>query len=249
MVRILPNRLMPTERERKVRKAKSMTIGVALHCSDGIVLCADRQLTKGDLKFYECKITGLSVGNCSLAVTYSNSRELMGFIWDRMFNADRLAEVRAFSEIRRIFEDTIQEAYKSYPEADAEILLAVSLNPHEPEDDWGLELLKATRHGVREIVDFECIGIGDSSLVRYLIGIIGKEQPEVQEGAALAAYLVKQAKQYIDGCGGDTDLMIIRNGKEPEFRLVKSMEERFKLSEEGMAKAFWKGVTRSTSQK
>jgi 20S proteasome alpha/beta subunit len=55
------------------------------------------------------------------------------------------------------------------------------------------------------------IGIGDSSLVRYLVGRFWKVRMSIEQALLLAVYIVNQAKEYVDKCGGKTESCIIQS--------------------------------------
>lgn len=43
-------------KSRPERKRATMSIGIALRCQDGLVLCADRELSNDDFSYYEPKV-------------------------------------------------------------------------------------------------------------------------------------------------------------------------------------------------
>src|SRR5271167_4782076 len=67
----------PTERPRK-KAAKAVTIGVGFLCSNGIVLCADNQITWPQFhKYYECKIYPHSTPEWATVFTFAGNPSLM----------------------------------------------------------------------------------------------------------------------------------------------------------------------------
>jgi len=96
-----------------------------------------------------------------------------------------------------------------------------------PNDD--MIMLKTDRKIVSRVRDYDYVGVGDSSLLRHVGFLIG-DKPEyrkVGEALPLAVYLVLQAKRYVDGCGGDTDALVIRPNGSPQDRsgVTTNMEQ------------------------
>src|SRR6266852_9137771 len=49
--------ILPKPEKKHFRiKGRAMTICAAIRCADGIVLAADREITRGDTKYYETKL-------------------------------------------------------------------------------------------------------------------------------------------------------------------------------------------------
>jgi hypothetical protein len=218
-----------------------VTICVGFCCDDKIIFCADRQMTKGDLKFYETKVFASSGSRSTskewpipspqspewtLGLGYADSREMMQSFQDAAKKAvGKIAELR-FEAFRLALESAALDVFAKFPEPDVEILAGVTINT---ERCAGRELLKLSRHGVREVEEWECLGVGDSSLVRYLAGILLDRAASADEKLALAVYMVKQAKFYVNGCGGDTDVLILQEHKAPHMfsrQEVEHLEER-----------------------
>jgi hypothetical protein len=84
-----------------------------------------------------------------------------------------------------------------------------------------IRLVKTFGKVVTEIPGYDYVGIGDSSLLRYLgpllTGIQG-QQYVADQAVALGTYLVLKAKTYIEDCGGDTEVMIVRPNGHIEIR-------------------------------
>jgi len=221
----------------KLREVKAMTISLGFNCRDGIVLCADRQLSKGEVKFYEHKIASIDAGDWSLSFAYADSRELMGFVWDRMKKHNPPKDAN-FDLFKYLLEETTKEAHHAFPAATLELFCAVSIDNKR---STGIELLKATNEGVREVDGWDCLGIGDSSLIRYLAETLGPVDT-VNRALAVGTYMVTEAKKHIQYCGGETDATVIRVRESPEHKSneeILEIEKGFKKSTEEINKTFW----------
>jgi hypothetical protein len=73
-------------------------------------------------------------------------------------------------------------------------------------------LLKSQAETVHRVLDgFDAVGIGDSSVIRYLEKVLALKHSILTRSMAkkIGAYVLLQAKHYIDGCGGDTDIYAV----------------------------------------
>src|ERR1039457_3949948 len=71
----------------KLREVRSMTIAIGFSCQDGIVLCADRQVTfEGYHKYSESKIYCITVieGHRTILFSYSGDLATMKAVHDKM---------------------------------------------------------------------------------------------------------------------------------------------------------------------
>lgn len=60
--------------------------------------------------------------------------------------------------------------------------------------------------------ELECIGVGDSSVIRYLFDAFARKGRwmKLEHFVPLGFYVMNQAKKYIEGCGGRTDCIIFQ---------------------------------------
>lgn len=206
------HRIKPV-RERLPRR-KPVTIGIGFLCPNSVVICADTQMSNGYMKFYETKIYPFALRtskgeHCGVAITFAGNPSLMKAFYDRFKN-----EVNAPSFNASMA--TVEEKLKEVLEGMGNSLFDAQGNPDlyllcGMVSEGKPVLLKTqaqTVHHVRQRYDF--VGSGDSSVLRYLARILQPEFVDNPEAAIrLGTYLVGQAKIYADGCGGDTDIMLI----------------------------------------
>jgi len=62
------------------------------------------------------------------------------------------------------------------------------------------------------VSDFECLGVGDCSLVRFLTENLA--HIPVASGMRAAYYIATQAIKYVDGVGGSIEILAIYPGDE-----------------------------------
>jgi hypothetical protein len=72
--------------------------------------------------------------------------------------------------------------------------------------------------GIQPISDFGVICAGDSSLVRYFAKQFDFVWQSAKEGIIFASYLLKRAEEFIDGCHGPMDVIVLNPG--PQIHVI-----------------------------
>src|ERR1700682_2543982 len=187
-------------------KRRTMTVALGFLCHDGIVLCSDRQITKGEMKYEEQKICGISGNGYKIAFTYAGDPDQMKRV-HQDFN--RKLNFRAPEPIlvQSILEDLLLETHvRLGEEMNLECLCAVSSSD-------GTETLFRTNNKKVSPGYQECLGVGESALIHYILGLLPEPVSQTHEASLLGIYLIVQVKRNTDGCGGRTDLAILRKGE------------------------------------
>lgn len=224
-----------------------MTIAIGFPCEDGVVLCADSQMTCRELamKYEDAKIHTVSFmgrGNeWTVAVAYAGDEGVFKSFWGRVYD-----ELYGHGNTvdRQLILNTIGQAL--------ETVHAESLDVSREYIDviCGISAEgKTSMHVGRRTLFYEeqtpaYIGIGNTSLLRFLAATLPLGDPVLSQRALLAGvYLVNRAKDFVDGCGGQTRAALIKEHGLPEWwggkgglsinRLV-SMAERMHNSVEGL---------------
>ncbi len=112
-------------------------------------------------------------------------------------------------------------------------------------DKTDTHLLEFRGKGIQAISEFGVICAGDSSLVRYLAKQIDFDWQGTNEGVVAAAYLLKRAEEFIDGCHGPMDIIVLQPG--PQINVLDSalVDEIDKRLAENHGKAFRELFSRS----
>lgn len=240
----------PSEKPKQKRGSKSLTIGVGIKCVDGIVLCADTAITvPGSHKYYQSKLHVIDLLNSTgrVCFTFAGSPDLMNMFRDKFVDA---IQTTAFDPspmgVRTRIESTLQQIEREIlNSADRggglQLLCAISM-------DNDLLLLKTSELSVHEVVFYDYVGAGDSSLIRYLTQIFLSQPVSVKVASIIASYFVTKAKVFVDGCGGDTELVqLMRDGKGHSFS--GSFSEQSILMSEFYLKQYLHGVIAGASTK
>lgn len=189
-----------------------MTIAVGFRCVDGVVLAADSLYTEGVAKLYGQKIFPIA-SNGRYAVTIAGAGgvpSLKGIVREieKRLSKGIGSKATDFPRIRSIVEGALGFYYPKH----------IDSAPMDKQEDLGVQLLvgmwvsgngtrlfETCRTSAFEIDDHRCVGIG-SHLVEYLKDVFFPPgtRPSVRMAEPLAAYIVGQAKRYVQFCGGRT---------------------------------------------
>jgi 20S proteasome alpha/beta subunit len=209
------------------RERKAMTIVVGFRCANGIVLGADRQISvPGAHKYHERKI-----------------RVERGDGWNILFGYAGLPGVAREAKLHEQNEPSIENLKKAvdsvvtdmslgrqYGDSQLELLIGWTAVFEKP------ELLKFDGKGLHTADDFNVLGVGESSLIRFLADNLFQSRLNVEFGATVAAYLIYKAGQYVDHCGGPIDVITMTDFDEDYTSLsesdIQEMIAGFKENEE-----------------
>jgi 20S proteasome alpha/beta subunit len=187
-------------------RGKVVTIVVGLRCTDGIVLCADRQISvPGHHKYYEQKLYPVDGRDWVVVFGYAGFPDVMkeahGKICGKL-NVPNLRPENVYDSCDEVL--TTMASGRQFPDFNLSLLVAISIKGHP------LELLTFGGKGLHRADGFTCLGVGESSLIRYLADALYSPLIDVRFGESLAIYTVEKAKKYVDLVGGETDLIILK---------------------------------------
>ena len=186
-----------------------MTIGVGFFCEDGILLAADNLVTwEGMHQYYECKLYPYSDKECQVVFTYAGNPDLMK-MFDGKFKSTVSTDIKppvTVAKIQNHIEAVLLNiAALTVPGELLRVLAGIVI----PGKEFGL--VKTDNLIVRPVTTFDYVGTGDSSVVRYLSPLMIRTRGyTAQQAKLIAAYLLWVAKRYVTGCGGNTDIVIMR---------------------------------------
>lgn len=184
-----------------------MTVGVGFQCLDGVVLAADRQITKeGGLKYEEQKIFRGLYDNVECASTYAGDPGMAKTLFEDIFKSIRWTFGRPKREdvlITDVFKRTIEEILKKRQNDSVELLITfraktTGISPFLFRVQ-GLTVVKSER---------DYIGVGDSSVLRYIGELLMGSELSVKQAKIAGIYMVSLANRFIDGCKG-TDILVM----------------------------------------
>ena len=215
-------------------------------CQDGIVVCADTQETLGSAKRNVPKLeftkgptwsveqNELINHDLALAVCGAGHGPFVDKIASRAWDALRgVADIdEAADSVEAMIKQTYQEfgqIYQpgSFPEA--ELIYGISIGGQSRLfQAWGPVVLEKS---------YASSGIGHY-LADFLAERMGANGEHgwltIRQCVAVAAYILFQAKEHVEGCGGSSQIAVLRESESSgmvDFHLVEHLTEYLKLAD------------------
>jgi hypothetical protein len=194
-----------------------VTIVAGFKCYEGIVLCADTQETVGSskrnvpkLRFEPADRVTTGVGRNDLAVAFCGATdngafmdELIDRAWEDAQTATSLEEI--CSEIKKSIKASYADAVKLYHPSDmprTELIYGAKMGGQS-------RLFYAYGPAVNEKQQYAIGGVG-AYIADFLASRIYKDNLNVRQCTILAAYILSQAGEHVDGCGGESHIAVLR---------------------------------------
>ncbi len=172
-------------------------------CRDGIVLGADRQVTLPEAyKYDEQKILCAEAVDWRFLLTYAGDPGFAKEVHQelsRRLNIQDLNSQVAHKEIDEI----LTGMGRPSGDVGTSLLVAVHVNGENA------CLWKFDGRWLHSADGFDCLGVGDSSLIRYLSHTLYSLDIPIEDGAKVAVYLVSRANKYVDKCSGGPDVVTL----------------------------------------
>jgi 20S proteasome alpha/beta subunit len=190
-----------------------VTIIAGFRCKDGVVVCSDTQETSGPSKrdIPKLRYEGRGLATDSpLAVVFCGSGygPLIDKLVDESWN--NIKDLCAMDEVATQIERTIKELYREYGKIyqrgqcpTAELIYGVKTAE-------GHKLFSANGPIINERPDYYSSGQG-YYLADFLTTRMFSSYLTLQQCVLLAAYVLFQAKEHVEGCGGDSQIAILRD--------------------------------------
>jgi 20S proteasome alpha/beta subunit len=215
-----------------------MTMVVGFQCTDGLVLCADQQITSGaGFKYHEKKLSIEEGPAWKIVFGYSGTPGLAQEVQEKVMRVVRQLAMPITGEVvKNAADGVLTDMNRLYDAFEQKLELLIGSTAFLGQT----ELFKFDGRGLHKVNNFSYLGIGECSLIRFLSDKLYSSQLDTQTGAALGAYLVKKAEQYIDGCGGPIDVVVLDNslGDDCEWLPESSVQtaiQKIEHQESGLA--------------
>jgi 20S proteasome alpha/beta subunit len=205
-----------------------VTIAIGFRAEEAIVLAADRQVTSSaGLKYQEKKVFSFFGHGWSVSLTYAGYCDIFRSIHDKLraeLHSPPIV-VPSFPSVCQLTERILAMMRKDHGvKMLPSLLLAISIGPE-------IRLYKAELAVVSPAGSWKCLGYGESPLTHYLVDLLmssSRDRFDQFEAMLLAIYVVSQANQYIEGCDGGPDLLVVRSQgvvellrKSPPLRVLR----------------------------
>lgn len=183
-----------------------MTIAAGIRCSDGLVICADTEITEGNFKSDKPKIW--NYGDC-LIVTGSGTSDYIKMAFDKLSAILKLNLPDDPDSARDGVETLIYDIYQEHilPFSKAGHYLAMELSLSLIVGirckNAKLALIKTTLTGAALVENFECTGSG-SDVFKYGAGYFLPAPMSMELAGYFCLFMIREAKKVISGVGGKT---------------------------------------------
>ena len=197
---------------------KRVTIAAGFVCMDGVVLCADTQETiPGYTKNKTQKINMYMEQHFTVAITGAGDSEMIEALSQHLISAatskftfsDRFYGHKAKLLMEGALVDFFTRFLLPYPHHErppVELLVAVQSFQNRYLYKASGNILRSLDPGVSE--GAACIGSG-ALLAKSLMERLYNPFLELADLVTIACYVTYQAKRWVDGCGGNTDLYVM----------------------------------------
>jgi 20S proteasome alpha/beta subunit len=181
-----------------------MTIGIGFLCSDGVVLCSDRQLTSSSgFKYEERKILWTHSDFCTVIFGYAGETHAAQVMYRKIRENFQETAIQAKGKVSTDkARNALEKIFKDKNSKELETLIGIRLQHSPPYlfKTWGNKVVDGLA---------EYIGAGDSSALRYLSGFLIHDQLDVSQATIIGTYIVSVANRYVDKCGGGPDYTVL----------------------------------------
>jgi hypothetical protein len=232
-----------------------MTIAAGFPCSDGLILCADTQETIYTYaKVNTEKMRQLETPLYNVVFTGAGDSGLLEMSAQLMEQALLRENPNVDREIERVLRDTWLEIfnrhlapYSRFPSDERpnpDLLIGVQY-------PTAAEFYRAYGTAFWHVREPQCVGTG-VVLGKSLIAQLFDNSMTIRQGWLVALYVLHQAKTWVDGCGGNTDILLLSCQNKLITRIptteVKELEEHFDQFNAYVHPLFISAADRSTSQ-
>jgi hypothetical protein len=212
-----------------------MTIAAGFYCTDGLVLCSDTQETiTGYAKVNTQKMTQIETPLYNTVFTGSGDSGLIDMTVQLMDQALALKKPSAAWQIEDVLRESLVDTFNRYIAPWSQF--SAEERPATPDLLIGLQFLsgallyRASGTTLRRVHESQCVGTG-IVLGNSLIAQLFNPSMGIGQGWLVALYVLHQAKTWVDGCGGNTDILLLSSRDKLITRIpttdVKDFENHF----------------------
>jgi 20S proteasome alpha/beta subunit len=221
-----------------------MTVVAGLVCSNGVVLAADTEITHADnWKTYESKIFPINrETGCYFAYTGTPdfAKELADRLRSKTKAKDDPDEITTV--IKQEYQAMVGDQRKKLASdrTSAQVLVTVRRDVREPFKtkihDYKTSLYQATEGNFFEVNDYAVLGIAEAQGTAIFKPLYSRYL-SVRENVYRAIYAVQKVKRWLQGVGGETEIIEILNNDSRPFAdfgklEIKQIEDDFDFLEE-----------------
>jgi 20S proteasome alpha/beta subunit len=184
-----------------------MTIAVGMLCCDGIVLGADREMTLATLAYDDTKAHVLKRQSLQIGIVGAGIGDLIRYAAQALDR--RITDGQTAEDVRLALEDVANEICDRIDDnKDWHTNLLVGVKT-----DTELRLIKVFGRFATVVDGVETIGAGQEIARFVLDGLYRKAATtSCERGIFLTIKALLAAKDYVPGCGGRSDVLVLQRG-------------------------------------
>lgn len=238
-----------------------MTVAVGFHCTDGLVLAADSELSNSTIKFSGTKAwiyrypkgTADPVPLAQVAIVGAGDAAFLQYASERIDGAldDYVSGLRAgaavtMPAINSIVQGVVNDIHHNhlYPVSQfagerpaIQLIIGVWLRSGR------IRLMRTNLTAITKVWDYEASGSG-SDLANFIIKRFYGGRVAISQAVFIASEALKHAKDFVPGCGGQTNVIVMyQNGLVGTVTpdTIEQHEGFLKLFDEAIAPVFFGG--------
>jgi 20S proteasome alpha/beta subunit len=189
-----------------------MTIAAGLLTTDGVLVCADRQITAGASKLEGNKIGHFEASWSSVIAAFAGNVAYAATAFQACECAKESANIKRnpIQGLNGLLAKRYREHVFTHPlyksgDCDFSIIFGIRLKKEKR-----ARLYVTTDTEFREIKSFECVGAGEDA-GRNLLKYIYNPRYDLRRGVAVASYAISHVADRVQFCGGAPNMGFIRH--------------------------------------
>ncbi len=233
-----------------------MTIAAGFHCTDGLVLCADTQETiYSYAKVNTQKMIRIETPFYNMVFTGAGEGALIDMTVQLMDQALTEQKPNGAWKIEQVLRESLVDTFNRHISPWSQF--PAGERPTTPDLLIGLQfpasttLYRARGTTFTRVYEPQCIGSG-IVLAKSLIAKLFDYKMSIAQGWLIALYVLYQAKTWVDGCGGNSDILLLSNRDRKITRIptteVTEMEQHFADFDIHLRPLFLSAADRNISQ-
>jgi 20S proteasome alpha/beta subunit len=197
--------------KRRPERKRRVTICAGMMCTDGIVICADTELTLTTMKASRAKIfiTAEHLQDFRMAIAgagdYDFCKAAIQYTEPTLTSDD----TPSLENLQSAIGDAVNDVYVNHIYPNKLNSRDISLLAAMWRKGEGYRLIRTSETAVLRVDRYEVLGSG-GEIAEYILKRMYSEDLTIAQAVALAIYLMAEVKQRGQGCGGETNISVLR---------------------------------------
>jgi hypothetical protein len=188
---------------------KRMTIAAGFLYRDGVLLCADTEVSGWAHTLHASKVVCFDCLGGKIGMAYAGNKNFaVSAIQKCMTKLASTKPDETFREIERILDKEYRRNVLSHPSQSVDSSLAYQMLVSLCSPS-GVSLYCSTQTALVMVTDYDCIGIGEA-LAHYLVRPTFTSGMFERQALSLATFVLACVKGSVPGCGGMSQFVAIR---------------------------------------